>query len=163
MKIKDINLFLILLLLDLGSKALAVYIAPSNSFFVLTYNQNMTLGLKPSAGLLYLFPNSSLGDLVNTIFKFIIPLFVIPFVWKFSQITELTRSQKHLTLSFVVAGMVGNYASRFHSMGVIDFIYFKYFVANFADFYLWIGTLLAYKYLYSESKKSLQKTNKDIK
>ena len=142
MKLKEINLVLILLILDLGSKALAATLEPHNSIFLLTYNPHMTLGFK-----------------ANDLVKFVFPLFCIPFVWNISKIPELTRSQKHLSLSFFVAGMIGNYSCRFHPLGVIDFINFKYFIANFADFYLWTGSVILFKSFYSNSRKiALQKT-----
>lgn len=142
MKLKDINLVLILLILDLGSKGLAATLEPHNSIFLLTYNPHMTLGFK-----------------ANDIVKFILPLFCIPIVWSISTVPELTRSQKHLCLSFFVAGMIGNYVCRFHPLGVIDFINFRYFIANFADFYLWTGSILFFRSFYLNSKETaLHKT-----
>lgn len=73
--------------------------------------------------------------------KFVLPLLVLPIPYislRFSGI------QAPKILSLVYAGMMGNYLGRFSDQGVVDFINFQAFICNFADIYLWIGSVVIF-------------------
>lgn len=120
----NIRWFLFFLIADLLSKSFAVILAPANSVFSLAYNPNMLLNLEAP-------------DFV----KFIMPLLILPIPYLSLKLSGI-KSPKVLAL--VYAGMMGNYLGRFSEQGVVDFINFQFFICNFADIYLWIGSIIIF-------------------
>lgn len=120
----NIRWFLFFLLADLVSKSFAVIWAPNNSIFTLAYNPNMLLSLQAP-------------DFV----KFVLPLLVLPIPYLSLKFSGLNYPK---VLALVYAGMMGNYLGRFSEQGVVDFINFQLFICNFADIYLWIGSVIIF-------------------
>lgn len=117
--------FILFLFLDTITKALAVYLQPENSVFMLKYNPNMLFSLEAS-----------------TWIKFVLPLLISPAPFLFYKYLKPPVNQ--VCLSLIYAGMVGNYLGRFSDQGVVDFINCQLFVCNLADLFLWAGALLFY-------------------
>lgn len=118
---KKLNLFIALLGLDLGTKALAFLIEPNNSFFNLVYNKNMVFGLELSNWM-----------------KFGAPLLILP--WFFVMASFITNKEyKSNYLQIVMAAVLGNYICRFFDCGVVDFIVVGNVTANLADIYGWLS------------------------
>lgn len=121
-------LTLVLLFLDLGTKALAeAFLTSEGSFFILHYNPNIAMGIQ-----------------VNDFVKFILPILGFPIILFMSKVFSNPNS-KAWYLSLVIAGATGNFIGRFNEEGVVDFINFSFAICNLADIYLWIAVILFYK------------------
>lgn len=120
----NIRWFLFFLIADLLSKSFAVILTPDNAVFSLAYNPNMLLSLEAP-------------DFV----KFIMPLLILPIPYLSLRFSGINSPK---VLALVYAGMMGNYLGRFSEQGVVDFINFQLFICNFADIYLWIGTIVIF-------------------
>jgi len=109
-----------LLSLDLISKKIATI------FFsdLVVYNKDMVFNL-----------------LANDTVKFILPLGLICFSIYTVSMIESKKTQQW-AYSFVLASFLGNYIGRFDSNGVVDFINLGWCVANLADIYGWISSLI---------------------
>lgn len=118
---KKFNLFITLLGLDLGTKALAFMIEPHNSFFHLVYNKNMVFGLE-----------------LNNMMKFGVPLLILPLFLVMASFIS-NKEQKSNYLQIVAAAVFGNYICRFFDCGVVDFIVLGNVNANLADIYAWLS------------------------
>ena len=116
--------FILFLILDTITKALAVYIQPENSLFILRYNPNMLFNIEASFWI-----------------KFVLPLVISPVPYLFYKYFNIVNN-KSMSLPLLYAGMIGNYLGRFSDQGVVDFINCQLFVCNLADLYLWVGIIL---------------------
>jgi len=111
---------IILLVLDLASKKMATLFFPN----LVVYNKDMVFNLAS-----------------NDLIKFGAPLALIGFSLFTVSMLESKKSQQW-AYALVLASFLGNYVGRFDSAGVVDFINLNYCVANLADIYGWISSVI---------------------
>jgi len=114
-------LFLILLLIDLGTKFFMDVFYPNLVYF----NKNMVL-------------NIDLGWFMRMVFPFL----TLPLIYFHGKYIK-DKKINSLFLSLAFSGAIGNLISRFDNRGVIDFIPIpKVGIANFADLFIWASAIV---------------------
>lgn len=129
-----IRIFYIVVLtfIDLASKELA----EKARLKTLVYNKNIALGIE-----------------ANDFVKFYMPLIILPLFIYFGYKIDNKKS-RDLFYIFLWSGFLGNYISRFNSLGVVDFIpFFGGIIINIADIYTFVLQVIICFYMFNRQKQ----------